>query len=302
MNAAPFIIALVLFAGSAFVMEPKAADDQEAAGLAGETEGELLFTLRTSDAVVRHLHFAPEGQRLVLAVEPKAGDRDPEILVLDASGSELYRFPAKRPLAICFSPQGTTLAVLTVDSLIVHDLAAMEQETLITRTNINRHIRALAFSDDGQVIVGRGESFDEAHERMAWDAKTGEEVAVPEGIAKWCGTGFSPDGRLFFSGGWPGPTPRVFNVDSGEYLTYCYRDPWPIAGAFTPDSKTLATMHTDGVLVFWEIKDTGGNNAKQLRMQAGFDNCTSFAISPDGNRIAYADKNGRVRLHTLAGD
>ena len=90
---------------------------------------------------------------------------------------------------------------------------------------------------------------------------------------------------MFAAGGWPGPTPRIYETDRTGRITYCYRDMRPFAALFTPDSRNLVTIHRDGLLVVWEIKPTDNDNARQLASVSGFGDCHALAISHAGSGL-----------------
>ena len=104
---------------------------------------------------------------------------------------------------------------------------------------------------------------------------------------------------MFAAGGWPGPTPRIYETDRTGRITYCYRDMRPFAALFTPDSRNLVTIHRDGLLVVWEIKPTDNDNARQLASVSGFGDCHALAISHARKSLATAEGSGTIRIGTF---
>lgn len=256
------------------------------------------FNWKSTDRTVTHLLFAPDDDRLVVSVLTEEVKLQINILSI-ANTKENYRFEALSPISFCISPDGSLLAMLDDDELTLHDIAKKQISVRIDRETFDPEIQSLGFAADGAILVGAVEYLDPEKEQIAWNTTTGETVPVPAGTVTWHGRGLSQDGTMFFSGGWPGPTPRIYKTDRTGRITYCFYDEWPIAAAFTPDSKNLVTIHEDGLLVVWEIKETGNDNARQLVTERGFDDCKVFAISHDRKRIATAEKDGSIRIRKM---
>lgn len=258
------------------------------------------FLWQGGEGIITELQFSPDDAHLVVSLAPQADKPQRQIVVLRLSNAaEEFRFQSLFPSSICFSPDGLRLAVLAADMLTIHDTGNKEIMTRIDRKSFDSEIRSLGFTADGSVLVGAAEDLDPETDRIAWDATTGETVEIPTDSITWHGRALSQDGRMFFTGGWPGPTPRIIKTDRTERITFCFRDEWPIAAAFTPDSENLVSIHRDGLLVVWEIKPTGNNNARQLGSQAGFDDCRAFAVSHDREWIATSAKDCSIRIRTF---
>ncbi|MBL8820738.1 MAG: WD40 repeat domain-containing protein [Planctomyces sp.] len=188
------------------------------------------------------------------------------------------------------------MAVLAADELTIHDTGKHNLIVRIDRKSFDSEIQSLGFTADGSILIGATGYLDPEKKQVAWSTTTGETVDIPKTSITWHGHGLSQDGVMFFSGGWPGPTPRIYKTGSADRITFCFREEWPIAAAFTPDSKNLVTIHEDGLLVVWEIKPTGNDNAKQLVSQEGFDDAGPFAVSNDRKRLATAKKDGSIQI------
>jgi WD40 repeat protein len=255
------------------------------------------FHWRSWGGAITFLDFSPADDRLVAAIGVENDARRESIVVLNISDTkEVYRCEAIFPMTICFSPDGTHLAVLAADAITLHDLSKKQVCFRADRSAVERDTSVLGFTADSSTFVAAAEYLDPEKKKYAWNTTTGESSPVPTGAVVWKGRGLAPDGTMFLSGGWPGPTPRIYKTDGTGRITYCYREVWPFAALFSPDSRNVVTIHRDGLLVVWEIKPTDNDNARQLATATGFDDCRAIAVSHDRNWLATADSRGIIRI------
>ena len=109
----------------------------------------------------------------------------------------------------------------------------------------------------------------------------------------------APDGKAFLSVGGGNSSVRLWNLAScreirnfgGKQMSF------PTWAAFTPDCKTLATVHQDEkVLRLWDVA-TG----KELHRLTGHGQLIAgLAVAPDGCTIASGDYNGVLCLWDVA--
>lgn len=255
------------------------------------------FHWQSEGGTITFLDFSPADDRLVAAIGVENDTRKETIVVLNISDAkEAYRCEAIFPMAICFSPDGTRLAVLAADAITLHDLSKKQVSFRVDRRAVERDTSVLGFTADSTTLVAAAEYLDPEKKKFAWNTTTGESSTVPTGVVVWKGRGLAPDGTMFLSGGWPGPTPRIYKTDRTGRITYCYRDVWPFAALFTPDSRNVVTIHRDGLLVVWEIKPTDNDNARQLGTATGFGDCRAIAVSHNRAWLATADSRGAIRI------
>jgi WD40 repeat protein len=308
MNAFRFTVAVLLVAGcsdqpSADRVPKQPSEPSNDTVQPDNTAEPKRFNWDGGDGTITDLQFSPDDAHLVVSLAPKDEKVKRQIILLNvADAKEKYRFESLFPTSICFSPDGSRLAALAADELTIHDTEKKEIIVCLERESFGSEIESLGFTADGAVLVGAAEYLEPKKKQVAWDTTTGETVDIPAASIRWHGGGLSQDGSMFFAGGWPGPTPRIYKTDRTDRITYCYRDEQPIGAAFTPDSKNLVTIHEDGLLVVWEIKPTGNGNAKQLVSQNGFDDCRAFAVSHDRKHIATAEKDGSIRIREFPTD
>jgi WD40 repeat protein len=308
MNACRFAVAVLLLAGcsaqqGADSTQKQLGEPSKVVVRPDDAAAPKHFNWHGGDGTITDLMFSPDDSYLVVSLAPKGEKVQRHIIVLRfADARETYRFESLWPTSICFSPDGSRLATLAADELTIHDLGKKEIMVCIDRETFGSDIQSLGFSADGAVLVGAAEYLDLKEKQVAWNPTTGEKVGIPAASIIWHGDGLSKDGSMFFGGGWPGPTPRIYKTDRTDRITYCYRRERPIAAAFTPDSKNFVTIHDDGLLVVWEIEPTGNDNAKQLMSRSGFDGCRTFAVSNDQKRIATAEKDGSIQIRDFPAD
>jgi WD40 repeat protein/class 3 adenylate cyclase len=120
------------------------------------------------------------------------------------------------------------------------------------------------------------------------------------------GLGFSPDGRTIVSTGDDAQV-LVWNAVSGELRqTLTGHTGRAFGPAFGPDERTLYTAGLDGAAIAWDLE---GSRRLGRPFQAGAgnevaldrgDSAPTFAISPDGGRLAVTQADGHVAVLEVA--
>jgi WD40 repeat protein len=258
---------------------------------------------KSDGATVEAVCFSPDDMVMVVTTRNASDAQNQQYLVIEAAeGREVCRLDARHGWPYCFTPSGDTVAVVWRGTISLYDARTGDKRVEINPVApgaVFEPIQAFAFSPDGRIVIGADRQVSRESLR-AWDATTAESLRYQEGQYCWVGGGLAPDGRFFFEGGHTGPTPRIFKSGSRNRLTYCFRDEWSIAALFTPDSRNLVTLHEDGVLVVWELRETGNENARQLLVMPGYKGATSFNIAHSGNMLAVVMDDGSVSLTMIA--
>ncbi|UIE38939.1 nSTAND1 domain-containing NTPase [Leptodesmis sichuanensis] len=196
-------------------------------------------------------------------------------------------------------------------------------------------IRYLAFSPDGQMLLGVGVDWTlhlwEVRSGKLLQSLTGHEAFVEQAQ-------FSADGRRIISASWD-RTARIWEVESGQLkLTLTHKDGVTSAhfgpdgqqvvttsldgtakvydsytgalqvilaghrgavldAAFSPDGQTIATGSTDGIVRLWDAS-TGVEKAtlRPTRPSAQADSIKQISFSPDGHHLVALTSSGQLQL------
>lgn len=199
------------------------------------------------------------------------------------------------------SEPGRTAAHLCVAWLGLVSLSSARAQEPKLRTTLEGHegaVVAVAFSPDSKTVASA--SHDGAVK--LWDIATGKERATLGNEYRGClgCVAFSIDGKTVASGaiGSPFPLPdlqevKLWDVSTGKLRTRLKaRDYYVYSVAFSPDGKTLASLHGDVTL--WDL----ATNKKRATLEAYVDEnrpsnepvhgVESVAFSPDGKMLAAA--------------
>jgi WD40 repeat protein len=148
---------------------------------------------------------------------------------------------------------------------------------------------SVAFSPDGQVIA----SGDGAGMIHLWDAATGTKLRTLTGAEGWVTrVAFSPDGRLLASTS--ALSVRLWDAGTGKQrrlLARAVGPTWdlgqgsPLAVAFSPDGKTVASGFTDGLVRLWDVA-----SGWEVTVLKGHPRhwIRALSFSPDGRTLASA--------------
>ncbi len=217
--------------------------------------------------------FAPDGKTVM------ASSGSFTVMVWDVlTGRELRHFNFVHDgwsFGRAFSPDGRIFAS-GGDDMTVKLWDVSTGRLLHTMRVPGLKVYAVAFSPDGQTIVGGGNG---AGQRlMRWSVATGTPLpspAVPSGMVHTLAV--SPDGRFIASDDgktvklWAAQTQRLLHTLGGGARSIN-------TVAFSPDSRTLASQGPDTIVDFWDVA-TG----KLLRELPGG---RPFAFNHDGKLFA----------------
>ncbi len=223
-----------------------------------------------------HLAFSPDGASIAVAYT------NPVARVIDTrTGDVALELAHELSInSVAWSPDGTQLATVDPDSdaPILWDAASGER---VMTTTVESAIANIAFSPDGNLLVGGGETV------QLWNAESGDLVTTLPGYDPgYVGApAVSPDGRLLALPDYP---VVVYDLPSASQLYTI-----PIGArtvAFSPDGSRLATSGFEAAGV-WD-SETG----EMVLLAGNVHGANSVAWSPDGSQIVTGGPDGRFRV------
>jgi WD40 repeat protein len=198
--------------------------------------------------------------------------------------------PFQKPVGLTsasFSPGGEKL-LLTTGSEAIEIWNVDAHQKTFTETSTDSPLFYTQFSPDGKyILMITGMNLDSVTLK---DATTGATVTSRRDfVAAVSCLAFSPSGRLLALG-----DNQVTLCHIPSLTTYKTLDTAPVAVAFSPDEKILATIDSVGLLKLWSVstgKVLRQKNLHQTRV-------STISFSPDGTRLAVVgmDKQHRAEL------
>jgi WD40 repeat protein len=224
---------------------------------------------------IKGLAFPATGERFVCVGE----DREVRLSTVAQGIDQHFAGGANSFDAVAISPSGQVIVAAGADHDLYHHSGPEFRNTKVLKGHTKR-VHSLAISPDGKTLLSAG---DDGILRV-WDATTGAATGkVSLGLHRIYMIAFSPDGksvaavvsglglRTWATGQWQKPTHF-----EGAGLAHCV--------SFSPDNKTLATGHEDGIIRLWDA--TTAKLIGQFHTHRGA--VQSLAFRPDGQHLAAA--------------
>jgi WD40 repeat protein len=227
----------------------------------------------------RSLYFARDGKRLV-AVASKENDAVFRVLNIESRRWEAETTAPDASLPCVFSGDGKLLATTSNRGEVLHILTAASGE--VVRTIDLPTVQSIAFSPDDRKVAGC--LVDESI--FLVDLQTGKYLQWPtsterDGDPKVGNVVFSPDGRMFISGGFHHLT-RLWEVATQkECGRFDDGKRWNPLLAFSPDGKQLLTAGANDTNLIWRL-DRVANDGRPPAPE----------LSDEAVQVCWDDLNG----------
>ncbi len=247
------------------------------------------------------LALSADGSTLALA-DPSGAHL---LSVQDGSLLGHYGDHSREVLSVAFSPDGTQLALGSLDSTVsVWSLADGQKGwqsavwrpyTILKEEDGTGEIWDLAFSPNGAVLFALAPThqMDTAGRVHALQTSNGQEVYHIDGYNTLSHPDLSPDHRKVAFGGYEDGQVQVRSVAEDRLLfTLLGHTGLVTSVAFTPDGKQIASASLDGTVRIWNAED--GAPIRTLPSQTGPVRAVQF--SPDGAQLVSTGDDGSLRL------
>ncbi|HEY9602330.1 MAG TPA: WD40 repeat domain-containing serine/threonine-protein kinase [Allocoleopsis sp.] len=148
-------------------------------------------------------------------------------------------------------------------------------------------ITCVAFSPDGQLVVGGSEDYT----IKIWEASTGSEIHKITAHSNFVNSiAISPDGKLLASVG--GDIIKLWDLNTGQEVhTWTGHSQLIRSVAFSPDGQMLATGANDKIVKLWNR-----NTGEEIRSMSATNLIEIVSFSRDGQIVATGDWDNRVML------
>ena len=252
----------------------------------------VVSTLPVSDECVA-LAISPEDQILVCT------SRGPIKLYDLKTGkpTDTLQGHQKAVLDLAFSADGKTLASASKDSTVrVWDWPSQKMRSVLQ--GHPGEVLSVAVSHDGKIVATGGGKVRWSSDTTIrlWDANSGQELPQSNPfLGRVFSVSYSPDGKILATG------TEDKRIQLWDLKTGKLRDRWStsestgtVAVAFTPDSKTIATVGQK-VVFLTEVEDSD----KSVTLGEGVLDTCCIDVSPDGKLVVCGDEEGGVSIWDL---
>ncbi|EKM58840.1 uncharacterized protein PHACADRAFT_248936 [Phanerochaete carnosa HHB-10118-sp] len=260
--------------------------------LASTWDSDVIMIWRLSDGFnVQRIATDPAATILALAFSPDgkqiSGALDAVVVVWDVKSSDpLLRLEGhSEPVnAIAYAPDGSRIVTGAEDGLMKIWNASSGEPSL--NYHHDSPVQNIQFSPDGSRLAAQTSS-----SVVVYNPGSPVIQLAVLWSAKDCLCAFSPKGdRLFVNDG--NRVGHIYDAHSFEKLVKIdkYHDHISSA-AFTPDGRRLATASHDAFAIVQNAST--GTQSSMTSMETGIN---AITFSPDGNLLAAADREGKIRV------
>ncbi len=272
---------------------------------------------RLGKGTLGKIHFSPNGSRL--AVSSSIG-----IWFYDSQTGEevdlLTYTDGIPPFAFAYSSDGNTIASACTSQMIVvtgtrearlpsisgYTIQMWDVETGEKRTTVSTQTQKVAnvvYAPDGKTIATARRQDNTVY---FWDTATGKSKGTLERVGSGSIQSFvyAPDGKtIATAGGWTDNVVQVWDVQTGKHRTTLTGHTKQVSSvAYSSDGNVIVSGSTDGTVRLWNapigkqitiLNHTSWGNFLFPWLNAPVH---SVVYSPDGNTVAAASEDSKVRL------
>jgi WD40 repeat protein len=246
----------------------------------------------------RPIQFSRDGKWLFHLT---SDTKSPVCVRSSADGKEQTRlehggFLAFHPFAV--SPDSKTLATVCTNSIILWEMPTGQRRDLVSKSPV--HFSAGSFTADGKKLRTAGSRPGAVKGTLElvtqlWDVATGKELEsrVLTAGKSVQGPVISPDGRFFAFAPPQAPEIPLTDMDAPERPPALSGKPKNVEKvAFSPDSRSLATLGRDGKVIVWDV--AGGDAVAEVQVRIVPSRWAFLAFSADGKFLAVTTAEGIV--------
>ncbi|MET7718771.1 hypothetical protein [Streptomyces sp. NPDC005407] len=199
---------------------------------------------------------------------------------------------------IAFNPDGTTLVSGGKDGrTVLWDLRDRRHPRKSATLEGATPVRSVEFAPRGSTLVTTGGDLFGDGWAIIWDAKPRRPVTVRTfpNISTLGGATFTSDGKILALG------PELWEVNDPSkpiHLTAEHNESTGQRPAFSPDAKTLGTVHTLGGTSLWDIRKP--SRPQRTANLKETDKPNVIAFHPGGSLLAVAVNDGTTALWDIA--
>lgn len=281
-----FIIVILLSC-----LAPSFAQETNRQVITPENGASVVELVRLGRGTADHVLYSPDGQSI--AVAGTVGVWLYSVGALNTPTEPLLVKTPKVAATMAFSPDGSTLAIVSDDQLFYWD---MESQQIVGTYDIRRS-NAIAFSPDGTLLA-----INTGYNGISlWNvANSVENAVLPGSLQSDAAVVFSPDGSLIASSTSDYAVHLWRVADASEAAALTGHTGYVYDFAFSPDGSTLASASYDETVRLWDIATNS-----ELAVLAGteeqpLEECFAVAFSPDGTILASGHADGTIALWDAA--